>query len=77
VLWKEKHLRVPLRQNGRTIWLKAWNFAERASELARGSRLDAAVTLEEDAYAAAGGYSSWSVVLRDVRPATTAAKASA
>jgi len=77
VVWKEKHLRVPLRQNGRTIWLKAWGFAERASELARGSRLDAAVTLEDDAYAAAGGYPSWSVVLRDVRPAAAVAKASA
>jgi len=69
VLWKEKHLRVPLRQNGRVLWLKAWNFAERIAELAPGARVDAAVVLEEDSYAAANGYPGWSAVLRDVRPA--------
>ena len=69
VLWKEKHLRVPLRQNGRLLWLKAWNFAERASELMPGSRLDAALSLEEDSYAAANGLPGWSAILRDVRPA--------
>jgi single-stranded-DNA-specific exonuclease len=69
VLWKEKHLKVMLRHNGRSLSLKAWNFAERASELAAGTRLDAAFSLEEDAYAAARGYPGWSAVLRDVRPA--------
>ena len=68
VPWKEKHLRVPLRQNGRMLWLKAWNFADRLGELPRGARIDAAITLEEDWYAAAGGSPGWSVVLRDVRP---------
>jgi hypothetical protein len=33
---KEKHLRVMLRQNGRTLVLKAWNFAERVAELEPG-----------------------------------------
>jgi single-stranded-DNA-specific exonuclease len=69
VVWKEKHLRVPLRQNGRTLWLKAWNFAERISELSPGSRVDAALSLEEDSYAAANGLPGWSAILRDVRPA--------
>jgi single-stranded-DNA-specific exonuclease len=69
VVWKEKHLRVPLRQDGRILWLKAWNFAERLSELSQGSRVDAALTLEEDSYAAANGLPGWSAVLRDVRPA--------
>jgi single-stranded-DNA-specific exonuclease len=68
-LWKEKHLRVPLRQDGRTVWLKAWNFAERIAELPPGARVDAALTLEEDTYAAANGLPGWSAVLRDVRPA--------
>ncbi len=67
-VWKEKHLRVPLRQQGRMLWLKAWNFADRISELAPGSRIDAALTLEEDSYAAASGLPAWSAVLRDVRP---------
>jgi len=71
VLWKEKHLKVMLRQNGRSLSLKAWNFAERAAELTAGTRVDAAFCVEEDAYAAARGYPGWSAVLRDVRPAAT------
>ncbi len=72
-VWKEKHLRVPLRQEGRILWLRAWNFAERLSELSQGSRVDAALTLEEDSYAAANGLPGWSAVLRDVRPAEACA----
>jgi single-stranded-DNA-specific exonuclease len=60
--WNGKHLRVLLRQNGRTLALKAWNFAERAAELPAKARVDAAYSVEEDTYA--GGFS---VVLRDVR----------
>jgi len=66
---KEKHLRVMLRQNGRTLILKAWNFAPRAAELQPGARVDVAFTLEDDAYAAAHGLPAWGAVLRDVRPA--------
>jgi len=66
---KEKHLRVMLRHNGRALVLKAWNFAERAAELAAGARVDVAFTLEEDAYSAARGYPGWCAVLRDFRPA--------
>jgi single-stranded-DNA-specific exonuclease len=68
-VWKEKHLRVMLRQHGRTLALKAWNFAERAGELPAGARVDVAFTLENDAYAAARGEPGWSAVLRDCRPA--------
>jgi single-stranded-DNA-specific exonuclease len=73
VLWKEKHLRVPLRQEGRMLWLKAWNFADRIAELAPGMRVDAALVLEEDWYSTANGQPAWSAVLRDVRPAQAAA----
>jgi single-stranded-DNA-specific exonuclease len=66
---KEKHLRVPVRQNGRVLVLKAWNFAERAAELAPGARVDVAFRLEEDAHSAARGYPGWAAILRDVRPA--------
>ena len=71
--WNEKHLRVILRQEGRSLALKAWNFAERASELTAGARVDAALSLEEDGYAAARGLPGWCVVLRDVRAADRAA----
>jgi single-stranded-DNA-specific exonuclease len=66
---KEKHLRVMLRQNGRSLVMKAWNFAGRAAELQSGARVDVAFTLEDDSYAAARGLPPWGAVLRDVRPA--------
>jgi len=69
VVMKEKHLRLILRQNGRTMTMKAWNFSERAAELQAGARVDVAFALEDDAYAAARGGPPWGAVLRDVRPA--------
>jgi single-stranded-DNA-specific exonuclease len=69
---KEKHLRVPVRQDRRTIVLKAWNFAHRAAELAQGTRVDIAFAIEEDTF---GGEPGWAAILRDVRPAAKAAGA--
>ncbi len=66
---KEKHLRVAMRQRGRLLTFKAWNFAQRVSELTPGTRLDIAFAIEEDAYSAARGFPGWSATLRDVRPA--------
>ncbi len=66
-VWNGKHLKVVVRQNGRTLALKAWNFAARLPELAPGARLDIAFTLEEDAFAAARGDPGWAAVLREVR----------
>ena len=43
--WKEKHLRVMVRQNGRTLMLKAWDFAGRAAELPAEARVDVAFRL--------------------------------
>jgi single-stranded-DNA-specific exonuclease len=74
---KEKHLRVAVRQNGRVLVLKAWNFAERLAEFAPGARLDIAFTLEEDAYSAARGDPAWCAILRDVRSASQAREATA
>jgi len=58
-----------VRQNGRSLTLKAWNFAGRAAEFAPGARLDIAFELEEDDYAAARGYPGWAAMLKDARPA--------
>ncbi|HWB99666.1 MAG TPA: DHHA1 domain-containing protein, partial [Bryobacteraceae bacterium] len=69
VVWKEKHLRVAVRRNGRILWLKAWNMAERAAELGPGMNVDIAFTVEDDPYSAGRGYAPWSAVLRDFRPA--------
>jgi single-stranded-DNA-specific exonuclease len=68
-VWMEKHLKLMVRQNGRALWLKAWNFAGRAGELVPGGRVDIAFNLEEDAYAAARGLPAWTAVLRDFRSA--------
>ena len=75
--WKEKHLRVMLRQGGRSLALKAFNFAGRAAELASGARVDAVFSLEEDPYSASRGYPGWAAVLRDVRAAERADAAQA
>jgi single-stranded-DNA-specific exonuclease len=61
-----KHFRVMVRKNGRTLVLKAWNWAERAGEFVPGSKVDVAFTLTEDARSAARGYPGWSASLRDV-----------
>lgn len=66
---KEKHLRLMARQKGRSLTLKAWNFAARAAELTAGARVDIAFSIEEDAYSAARGYPGWCAILRDVRSA--------
>jgi single-stranded-DNA-specific exonuclease len=70
VVMKEKHLRLHLRQDGRSLFPKAWNFAERAAEFSTTAALDAAFSVEEDSYAERQEFTGWSAVLRDVRPAT-------
>lgn len=69
VVWKQRHLRVRLRQNGRAFMCKAWNFIERIGELEAGARVDAVVQFEPDPYSESRGYSPWSATLRDVRAA--------
>jgi len=76
-VWLEKHLKVMVRQNGRTLALKAWNWAARAAELPTGARVDVAFALEEDPRSAARGYPGWAAVLREVRPAAQAREAGA
>ena len=71
-IWKDKHLKLAIRQNGRNMSLKAWNQAERAPELERGARIDAAITFEDDAYSASRGFQPWGAVLRHFRRAAAA-----
>ena len=68
VVMKEKHLRITVRRDGRTLKLKAWNFAHRAAEFTPGARIDIAFAIEEDAYSASRGYAPWAAILRDARP---------
>ena len=69
VIWKERHLRVRLRQSGRTLVCRAWNFAARIEEVQAGARVDAVVQFEPDPYSESRGYAPWCITLRDVRPA--------
>jgi single-stranded-DNA-specific exonuclease len=69
VVFAEKHLQIHVRQNGRALKLKAWNFAPHAAEFAPGARLDVAFTLEEDASSASRGYPGWYASLREARRA--------
>jgi single-stranded-DNA-specific exonuclease len=73
--WKERHARLRLAHGARRLSLKAWNFAGRLSELEPGSRIDAALSIEEDSYSASRGFPGWCAVLNEVRPpaATSAA----
>jgi len=66
---KEKHVFLRLKLNGRIIRAKAWNFADRAAELAPGTRLDIALQFEDDPYSAARGYAPWQAIVRDIRKA--------
>ena len=65
----DKHLFLRLKSQGRMLRVKAWNFADRATEFAPGKRIDVALQFEEDAYSAGRGYAPWQTIVRDVRPA--------
>jgi single-stranded-DNA-specific exonuclease len=75
VVMKDRHLRLQLRQDERSLFPKAWNFAARASELSAGSRIDFAIAVEEDTYATARGGPCWQAILKDVRSCGVTAKA--
>jgi single-stranded-DNA-specific exonuclease len=68
VVMKEKHLRVHLRQDGRSLFPKAWNFAARAADFPANTRLDVVFAVEEDTYRQDRGFANWAAILRDVRP---------
>jgi single-stranded-DNA-specific exonuclease len=66
-VWKEKHLKVALKQGRRTLFFKGFGLGHRAGELQQGMRVDAAFHLADDPWA--GG---WSALLREFRPSATA-----
>jgi single-stranded-DNA-specific exonuclease len=70
LLGEGKHLKVPLRHQGRTLFFKAWNFGHRLEELQPGNRIDVLFTVEDDPGSQGRGYEGWSFTLKDVRPST-------
>lgn len=64
-----KHLRVPLRHQGRTMLFNAWNFADRLAHFETGNWLDILFTVDDDPLSRARGYDGWTLSLKDVRRA--------
>src|SRR5260370_29487619 len=62
---KEAHVRMHLRQNGRTVSGTGWSLAERTAGLGAGTRLDAAVCFDHDDYARSRGWGDWSMSVKD------------
>jgi len=69
VLKENKHFTIPLRQNGRLLFCKAWNFDERAQMLEPGAKVDVLFQIEDDPLSQKRGYGSWCLSLKDVRQA--------
>ena len=63
-LMKEKHVRLAVRAEGRTLLLKGFNLAGRAEEMAVGRRVDLAFNIGPDDY-----FGGWCATLKDVRAA--------
>lgn len=58
-IWKEKHLKVAVKQGTRTITMKAWNMAERAAELSTMGSMDIAFEIGR------GWYGGWDLTARE------------
>ncbi len=71
----EKHLFLHLRHNGQTRLAKGWSMGSLANQYRANDVIDAAVLLEEDAWSKARGGSFWGLVLKDLRPSESAARA--
>jgi single-stranded-DNA-specific exonuclease len=69
VLKEGKHFSVPLRQGGRTLFAKAWNFGSRQELLQPGTKLNVLFQVEDDPFSRKRGYAGWCLSLKDIRPA--------
>ncbi len=67
MLGNAKHWSVPLQQGGTTLYVKAWNFGDRAGLFARGNQLDLLLQLEDDPGSRKRGYRGWTLSLKDAR----------
>jgi single-stranded-DNA-specific exonuclease len=61
-LWKDKHMKVWLKQERRALFFKGFGLGHRVAELRQGMRVDVAFNLADDQWT--GG---WSALLRDFR----------
>lgn len=70
VLREGKHFNVPLRQGGRMLFCKAWNFGDRTELLQPGTHVDLLCQVEDDPSSRKRGYGSWCIVLKDMKLAS-------
>jgi single-stranded-DNA-specific exonuclease len=61
-IWKDKHIRLAARQNGRTLMMKGWGLSALAEELKDVKTVDIAFEMERDWSGA------WGVVVKACRP---------
>jgi single-stranded-DNA-specific exonuclease len=64
-----EHVRARLRQGQRSLFVKAWRSSARLEELRDGTRIDAAIAIEDDAWSAQRGFAPWTATMRDFRAA--------
>lgn len=64
-VWKEKHLRIVVKQGTRSLLIKAWGMADLAEELREVRMIDVAFEIER------GWTSGWDLTARACRPAVT------
>ncbi len=60
-IWKDKHLKVAVKQGTRTVTMKAWNMAEKAEEIGAMASMDIVFEIER------GWSSGWSLTAREFR----------
>jgi len=69
VLKEDKHFSVAVRQDGRILFAKAWNFGGRQDLLQPGAKLDVLFQIEDDPFSRKRGYAGWCLSLKDARTA--------
>lgn len=65
----DKHVFARFSQGGRSLRVKAWDFAARVANLSPGAKIDAVLQFEDDPYSAERGYAPWQTMLLDFRVA--------
>jgi hypothetical protein len=60
-VWKDKHLKLVVKQGTRTVTMKAWGIAERAEQIGAMGRLDIAFEIDR------GWYGGWDLIAREFR----------
>ncbi|HVW11815.1 MAG TPA: single-stranded-DNA-specific exonuclease RecJ [Bryobacteraceae bacterium] len=63
MVWKDRHLKLVVKQGTRTVSMKAWNMAERAEEIGAMQSLDIAFEIER------GWQGGWELTAREFRAA--------